>query len=84
MVSGRTVKLKSVNCMEICYTTYYCHDIEHETRLRKIKILPTFNLSDVETNHKFYIQYNIHTIWYFNLATYMVNIPVSYTYTVIA
>ena len=29
---------------------YYCHDIEHETGLRKIKIPSTFNLSDLEAN----------------------------------
>ena len=35
---GRTVKLKSINCMEIYYTVHYCHDIEYKTGLHKIKI----------------------------------------------
>ena len=36
MVSGKAIKLKSINCMEIYYS-YYCHDIEYITELGKIK-----------------------------------------------
>ena len=47
-VSGRTIELKSINCMEI-----YCTTDISSTKMSFIKLnLSTFNLNDLEANHK--------------------------------
>ena len=47
MVSGRTVKLKSINCVEI----YYITAMTSNTKLGFVK-LTTLNLKDLEANRK--------------------------------
>ena len=53
MVSGRTIKLKSINWMEIYYTIATTSNMN----LSFIKL--TFNLNDLEANRKRFVPYSV-------------------------
>ena len=53
MVSGRTIKLKSINWMEI----YHTIAMTSNTNLSFIKL--TFNLNNLEANRKRFVPYSV-------------------------
>ena len=57
MATGRALKLKSVNYMEIYYTTA----MTSNTNLGFVKLI--FNLNDLETKRKIILPYNFCVMW---------------------